>query len=154
DGSIDWLCLPRFDSDACFAALLGGPEHGRWLIAPRGAGGEGGEGGEGDSEVRRVTRRYLPDTPLLETSFETDGGQVSVIDFMPLGDGPGDLEGRTGEVIRLVQGLEGRVEMHMDFVLRFGYGRTVPWVRRRDYGLRAVAGPDAIELVTPVELHG
>ncbi|MEX0760528.1 MAG: glycoside hydrolase family 15 protein, partial [Tistlia sp.] len=140
DGSIDWLCLPRFDSDACFAALLGGPEHGRWRIAPKG-------------EVLRVERRYLPDTPILETVFETADGRVSVTDFMPLG--PGDpSDSRTGEVVRLVVGLEGRVEMAMELILRFGYGRTVPWVRRRDYGLRAVAGPDAVELVTPAGLRG
>lgn len=140
DGSIDWLCLPRFDSDACFAALLGGPEHGRWKIAPR-------------REVLRIERRYLPGTPILETTFETAGGRVSVTDFMPLGAGD-ETDSRTGEVIRVVRGLEGRVEMAMELILRFGYGHTVPWVRRRDYGLRAVAGPDAVELVTPAALHG
>ncbi|SMF14160.1 Glucoamylase (glucan-1,4-alpha-glucosidase), GH15 family [Tistlia consotensis] len=140
DGSIDWLCLPRFDSDACFAALLGTGEHGRWLLAPAG-------------EVRATSRRYLPGTPILETTFETAEGKASVTDFMPLGGGV-DPDGRTGEVVRLVKGLEGRVEMTLELVLRFGYGRTVPWVRRRDYGLRAVAGPDAVEFVTPVRLRG
>lgn len=136
DGSIDWLCLPRFDSDACFAALLGTPEHGRWLIAPAQAGS-------------RSTRRYLPDTAILETTFETGEGAVLVTDFMPFAERDDSLE-----VVRIVRGLRGRVDMAMEFTLRFGYGRTVPWVRRRDYGLRAVAGPDAVELVTPVELRG
>ena len=136
DGSIDWLCLPRFDSDACFAALLGDPEHGRWRIAPT-------------DGTRQVSRRYLPETAILETTFETDGGTVSVTDFFPL-----NATDDSCELIRLVRGIEGRVEIDMEFILRFGYGQTVPWVRRRDYGLRAVAGPDAVELVTPVALHG
>ena len=136
DGSIDWLCLPHFDSDACFAALLGTPEHGRWLIAPLGG-------------ARHTTRRYLPGTAVLETTFETDAGKVSVTDFMPPGD-----DGDTVELIRIVRGLEGEVAMDLELILRFGYGRTVPWVRQRDYGLSAVAGPDAVELVTPVRLQG
>src|SRR5688572_30306921 len=136
DGSIDWLCLPRFDSDACFAALLGTPEHGRWLIAPAG-------------EVRATQRRYLPGTAILETVFETDTGKVALTDFMPFTDDPAKVD-----VIRLVRGLSGRVEMTMELLLRFGYGKVVPWVRRRDYGLSAVAGPDSVELVTPVPLRG
>lgn len=136
DGSMDWLCLPRFDSDACFAALLGTPEHGYWRISPAGA-------------VRRTSRRYLPHTPILETSFETEGGTATLVDFMPLSDDPEKVD-----VIRLVCGVSGRVTMRMDLALRFGYGKTVPWVRRRDYGIHAVAGPDAVELVTPVALHG
>ncbi|GIK80617.1 MAG: glucoamylase [Alphaproteobacteria bacterium] len=136
DGSMDWLCLPRFDSDACFAALLGTPEHGRWLIAPSG-------------EVRATRRRYLPGTAILETVFETDTGKATLTDFMPFTDDPAKVE-----VVRLVRGVAGRVEMAMDLVLRFGYGRVVPWVRRRDYGLSAVAGPDCIELVTPIALRG
>ncbi len=140
DGSVDWLCLPRFDSDACFAALLGGPEHGRWRLAPTGP-------------VRRIERRYLPGTAMLETVYETEEGRACVTDFMPLGPA-GEADPHTGELVRVVQGLEGRVAFEMELVLRFGYGRTVPWVRRRDYGLRAVAGPDAVELVTPVALHG
>jgi GH15 family glucan-1,4-alpha-glucosidase len=138
DGSIDWLCLPRFDSDACFAALLGTPEHGRWLIAPKG-------------EVRSTSRRYLPNTAILETTFETANGIASVTDFMPLSLKQGD---ETVEVIRIVRGVKGRIEMRMELILRFGYGETVPWVRRRDYGIHAVAGPDAVELLTPVSLHG
>jgi GH15 family glucan-1,4-alpha-glucosidase len=136
DGSIDWLCLPRFDSDACFAALLGTPEHGRWLIAPA-------------SEVRGSQRRYLPGTAILETVFETETGKVALTDFMPFTDDPAKVD-----VIRLVRGLSGRVEMTMELLLRFGYGKVVPWVRRRDYGLSAVAGPDEVELVTPVPLRG
>jgi len=136
DGSIDWLCLPRFDSDACFAALLGTPEHGRWLIAPHG-------------KTQRPTRRYLPGTAILETTFETAEGVASVTDFMPLS--PSE---ETVELIRIVRGLEGHVAIHMELALRFGYGTTVPWVRRRDYGLRAVSGPDAVDLVTPVPLVG
>ena len=136
DGSIDWLCLPRFDSDACFAALLGTPEHGRWLIAPQG-------------KTRRTTRRYLPGTAILETTFETAEGSASVTDFMPLSPDEENVE-----LIRIVRGLEGRVGLEMELALRFGYGAAVPWVRRRDYGLRAVAGPDAVDLATPVPLAG
>ncbi|HEX5077870.1 MAG TPA: glycoside hydrolase family 15 protein, partial [Geminicoccaceae bacterium] len=136
DGSIDWLCLPRFDSDACFAALLGTPEHGRWLIAPQGG-------------VRRASRRYRPGTAILETTFETDEGAVRVIDFMPRTE---DVE--HVDVIRIVQGVRGQVRMRSELIVRFGYGKIVPWVRRRDFGISAIAGPDALELRTPVELHG
>ena len=136
NGSIDWLCLPRFDSDACFAALLGTEENGRWLIAPKG-------------EVTRVTRRYRPGTTILETSFETAEGAVTLIDFMPLAEDEEHVD-----VVRIVRGDRGRVVMDLELVLRFDYGRTAPWVRRTDYGLRAVAGPDAVELRTPVDLRG
>jgi len=136
DGAMDWLCLPRFDSDACFAALLGGPEHGHWRIAPAGP-------------VRRVSRRYRSNTAILETRFETDDGAVTLIDFMPFSD-----DEQYVDVVRLVRGDEGRVRMGMELILRLGYGRTVPWVRRQDYGLSAVAGPDALQLHTPVELIG
>ena len=135
DGSVDWLCLPRFDSDACFAALLGGPEHGRWLLAPACA-------------VRRTTRRYLPGTPILETTFETGEGTVSIVDFMPLTDNEDYVD-----VMRLVRGDTGRVPMRMELAIRFGYGRIKPWVRPRDYGINAVAGPDALDLHTPVGLQ-
>jgi GH15 family glucan-1,4-alpha-glucosidase len=137
DGSIDWLCLPRFDSDACFAALLGTSDHGYWRISPA------------NSAALRSTRRYLPHTPILETTFETEGGTVTLTDFMPLSDDPDKVD-----VIRVVRGVSGRVKVRMELALRFGYGKNVPWVRRRDYGLHAVAGPDAVELVTPVPLHG
>jgi GH15 family glucan-1,4-alpha-glucosidase len=136
DGSMDWLCLPRFDSDACLASLLGSDEHGTWRISPAG-------------EVWKSRRRYLPHTPILETTFETEGGIASLTDFMPLSDDADRVD-----VIRLVRGVSGRVPMRMELALRFGCGRTVPWVRRRDYGIHAVAGPDSVELVTPVALRG
>ncbi len=134
DGSIDWLCLPRFDSDACFAALLGTAEHGRWLLAP--------------TQPARASRRYRPDTLILETRFVTDTGVVTVIDFMP----PRDPQ---AALIRIVIGEEGRVPIRTELVLRFGYGATVPWVTRMEDGtLRAVAGPDMALLRTPVALRG
>jgi GH15 family glucan-1,4-alpha-glucosidase len=136
DGSMDWLCLPRFDSDACFAALLGTEDHGFWRIAPAG-------------EVRRVTRRYVPGTAVLETTFEAEGGKITLVDFMPATD-----DEEYVDVVRLVRADEGRVRMRMDLKIRFGYGRVVPWVSHQDYGLRAVAGPDGLELHTPVETHG
>jgi GH15 family glucan-1,4-alpha-glucosidase len=134
NGSIDWLCLPRFDSGACMAALLGTPEHGRWLIAPAG-------------EVRRVERRYRQGTLVLETDFETEDGAVRVIDFMP---------NRTSvaDVVRIVCGLRGRVTMRMELIIRFDYGSIVPWVRKSEQGLIATAGPDHLRLRTPVELTG
>lgn len=136
DGSMDWLCLPRFDSDACLASLLGSDEHGTWRISPAG-------------EAWKSRRRYLPHTPILETTFEAEGGTASLTDFMPLSDDADRVD-----VIRLVRGVSGRVAMRMELALRFGCGRTVPWVRRRDYGIHAVAGPDSVELVTPVALRG
>jgi GH15 family glucan-1,4-alpha-glucosidase len=134
DGSIDWLCFPRFDSPACFAALLGTPEHGRWLVAPV-------------EPAARVTRRYRPGTLILETDFETSTGAVRLIDFMPLRSG-------TPDMIRLVEGLRGRVAMVMDLAIRFDYGAVVPWVRSTEHGIRASAGPETIYCRTPVHLHG
>jgi GH15 family glucan-1,4-alpha-glucosidase len=135
DGSIDWLCWPRFDSDACFAALLGSKEHGRWQIAPR------------DKEAR-VTRRYRENTLILETRFETREGVATLIDFMPIG-------AAHSSSIRLVVGEFGRVAMCTELVIRFGYGAIVPWVTRlEDQTLRAIAGPDMIILRTPVTLVG
>jgi GH15 family glucan-1,4-alpha-glucosidase len=134
DGSIDWLCLPRFDSAACFAALLGDERAGRWRIAPV------------DSEATPV-RRYDGDTLVLETEWRTAGGVVRVLDFMP-------PRGEAPDVVRIVEGVEGAVPMHMDLVLRFDYGRVVPWVRRRGPDLEAIAGPDAVWLRTDVPLHG
>lgn len=136
DGSIDWLCPPSFDDDACFAALLGTPEHGRWLITPA-------------DEVRRKTRRYRPGTAILETTFETDTGVVTLIDFMPFTD-----DERHVDVIRLVRADRGEVRMRMELIVRFGYGRTIPWVRRQNYGLTAVSGPDGLLLQTPIPLEG
>jgi GH15 family glucan-1,4-alpha-glucosidase len=133
-GSIDWLCWPRFDSEACFAALLGNPEHGRWLIEPR--------------EKARITRRYRPDTLILETCFETEDGAAVVVDFMP-------FHGERSEIVRLVHGTRGRLRMHTELILRFGYGAVVPWVTRLESGvLRAIAGPDMAVLRTPVHLKG
>lgn len=136
DGSIDWLCLPHFDSPACFAALLGDESHGHWRIAPHG-------------KVKETLRRYVPDTAVLETRFETRTGVVLLYDFMPLSD-----DDERVDVVRVVRGESGHVQMDMELVLRFNYGQSVPWVRRRDYGLNAIAGPDAVELHTPVELEG
>jgi GH15 family glucan-1,4-alpha-glucosidase len=134
-GSIDWLCWPRFDSGACFAALLGGPEHGRWLIAPA------------DSKVQ-VARCYRHNTLILETRFETAGGAVKVIDFMP-------PRGHNSDIVRIVCGERGRVRMRTELVLRFDYGRSIPWVNHlRDGTFRAIAGPDMVLLHTPVALRG
>jgi len=134
DGSIDWLTFPRFDSPACFAALLGEPRHGRWLLAPAG-------------RPRQVRRRYVGDSLVLETLFECDDGEVAVIDCMP----PRDEQ---LEVVRVVEGRRGRVAMRTELIVRFGYGSVMPWVRRVDGAWAAVAGPDALRLVTPVELRG
>jgi GH15 family glucan-1,4-alpha-glucosidase len=136
DGSIDWLCLPRFDSGACFAALLGSSENGRWRIAP-------------ETAVVRSSRSYVPKTAVLETCFETDTGRCTVIDFMPLTDDEEKVD-----VVRIVRGDRGEVPMQMELILRFNYGQAAPWVRRRDYGLSAISGPHAVELHTPVWLDG
>jgi GH15 family glucan-1,4-alpha-glucosidase len=135
NGSVDWLCLPRFDSASCFTALLGEEKHGRWLIAPAG-------------EVRVVSRRYREGTLVLETDFETADGTARVIDFMPPRDGGAP------QLMRIVQGLRGRVPMRMQLIIRFGYGLIVPWVQRVPDGIVAQAGPDAVHLSTPVEVHG
>jgi len=135
NGSIDWLCWPRFDSDACFAALLGSEEHGRWQIAPR-------------DDKARVSRRYRPSTLILETRFECGEGAATLIDFMPVG-------ATHSSVLRLVIGERGRVTMCTELVIRFGYGAIVPWVTRLDDGtLRAVAGPDMVVLRTPAPFTG
>jgi GH15 family glucan-1,4-alpha-glucosidase len=135
DGSIDWLCLPRFDSGACFAALLGGPEHGRWLICPA-------------QEGAKVTRRYRGDTLILETEFETKTGTAVIIDFMMRRDGVVDI-------IRLVRGLRGAVDMRTELIVRFEYGSVVPWVMDDGGGqLQMTAGPDRLLLLTPVNLRG
>ncbi|HVB17095.1 MAG TPA: glycoside hydrolase family 15 protein [Stellaceae bacterium] len=136
DGSIDWLCLPRFDSGSVFAALLGDARHGRWLIAPQGP-------------VERKSRRYRDDTGILETRFETAEGSVTVIDFMPLIDSEEQVD-----VIRLVRGDSGSVKMQTEIVLRFDYGRGIPWVRRHLGGPGAVAGPNAIQFIAPIDLRG
>ena len=134
NGSIDWLCWPRFDSEACFAALLGSREHGRWLIAPR--------------LDAHITRHYRPNTLVLETHFETPDGAATLVDFMPQG-------ARRSTIVRLVIGTRGQLAMHTELILRFGYGAVVPWVSRVESGgLRAVAGPDMVVVYTPVHLRG
>lgn len=135
DGSIDWLCWPRFDSESCFAALLGGPEHGRWRISAT-------------DQAARVTRRYRGRTLILETDIQTDEGAVTVIDFMPPRTAASDL-------VRLVVGRRGRVAMCTELIVRFYHGSVVPWVSRLpDGALRAIAGPDMVVLRGNVAVHG
>jgi GH15 family glucan-1,4-alpha-glucosidase len=132
-GSVDWLCVPRFDSGACFAALLGEAKHGRWLLAPVGE--------------TSTTRRYLNDTLILETEHRTADGVVAVTDFMP-------VRGVAPEIVRIVEGKHGRVRMKSELIIRFDYGSIVPWVRRTNGGISAVAGPDSLLLHTQVSHHG
>jgi GH15 family glucan-1,4-alpha-glucosidase len=134
DGSIDWLCFPRFDSPACFAALLGGRDNGRFRIAPV-------------AEPRRVERRYRGGTLVLETDFETEDGEVRVIDCMLVRDAVPD-------VLRIVEGRRGQVPMRMELVIRFDYGSITPWVQRTPHGITAIGGPDMLRLCTPAPLHG
>lgn len=135
DGSIDWLCWPRFDSGACFASLVGHAGNGRWLIAP-------------SDDLIAVHRQYRGDTLILETTFETTDGAVTVVDFMPARQGISDL-------VRLVFGKRGQVRMRTEFIVRFDYGSLVPWVTRHDHEtLLAVSGPDMVALRTPIRLHG
>lgn len=135
DGSIDWLCWPRFDSQACFAALLGTPDHGRWLIEPA-------------SGKIATRRRYRGKTFILETDFATGDGAVTLIDFMA-------MDGERQDLIRVVVGRSGRVAMRSELVIRFGYGHVIPWVNRLEDGtLRAIAGPDQLALRTTAPLRG
>src|SRR5580704_4950474 len=135
DGSIDWMCLPRFDSGACFAALLGAPEHGRWIVAPT-------------NPAKEIKRRYRKDTLILETDFETERGSVRVTDFMP-------PHQPSSHVIRMIEGLRGTVDVHMELILRFDYGKLAPWVTRLDDGaLRAVAGPNMVILRSSADVSG
>ena len=134
EGSIDWMCLPRFDSGACFAALLGDAENGRWLIRPQGA-------------VRNQRRHYRGDTLVLETEFETETGTAAVIDFM-------SFHVEDADVVRIIEGREGTVPMEMELVLRLDYGTVTPWVRRSEGGLIAIAGPDAMLIHSDVEMRG
>jgi GH15 family glucan-1,4-alpha-glucosidase len=134
EGSIDWLCLPRFDSSACFASLLGTKDHGRWLIAPI-------------APVKEVRRQYRGDTLVLETVFVTDEGEVALIDFMP-------IFGQDPDLVRIVEGRKGKVRMHTELILRFDYGSMVPWVRAIERGITAIAGPDTVEVRADVPLHG
>jgi len=134
DGSVDWLCFPRFDSGACFAALLGDRKNGRWLFAP-------------NEEVTATRRRYSDGTLILETEIETASGAVRLIDFMP-------PRGENPDIIRIIEGMRGEVAMTMELIIRFDYGRIVPWVRKLDGALEAIAGPDALVLRTPIETRG
>jgi GH15 family glucan-1,4-alpha-glucosidase len=135
DGSIDWLCLPRFDSAACFAALLGTAENGTWQIAPA-------------DRSARSRRGYRDGTLVLETVFETVEGEAVLVDFMPPCDG-------TSELVRLVVGRRGRMDFRTEFVARFDYGTSVPWLSRLpDGGISAVAGPEMMTLHTPAQLYG
>jgi len=136
DGCVDWLCVPRFDSPACFASLIGDKENGHWRFFP-------------DEEVTAVHRRYRGETLILETELETKSGAVRLIDFMP-------PRGKNPDIIRIVEGLRGKVSMHMELIIRFDYGYIVPWVRRRKGfdGLEAIAGPNGLILRTPVETCG
>src|SRR5579862_3129947 len=134
DGSIDWLCWPRFDSSSCFAALLGTAENGRWLIAP-------------EDSLARVSRHYRPGTLILETEFETSTGRARIIDFMPLADG--------ANLVRIVGGLSGRVAFRTELVVRFNYGAIVPWVNRlADGAINVIAGPERLILRTTATLYG
>jgi GH15 family glucan-1,4-alpha-glucosidase len=134
NGSIDWLCFPRFDSGACFAALLGGREHGHWMVAPSG-------------DVQAVSRRYRDGTMILETEFQTASGRVRIIDWMPVSD-------RRWDLVRIVEGMSGTVAMRLELVVRFDYGSIVPWVRRIDDVLLMTAGPDTLELRTGIVTKG
>src|SRR5207253_2585196 len=136
DGSIDWLCWPAFDSDPCFAALLGTNRNGRWLIAPV-------------DEITNSSRRYWDNTLILETRFETADGEVALIDFMP-------PRGNASDVVRLVRGVRGRVKLRMQLVIRFGFGTDIPWVKKNPdgSGLLAICGQDMTVLRTPVETRG
>ena len=133
-GSIDWLCFPRFDSGAIFASLLGDEENGQWTMRPA-------------EDFHSPGRRYRGDTLVLETDLETSSGAVRLIDFMP-------PRGEAPDVVRIVEGVRGTVDMQMELVLRFDYGSIVPWVRNLDGALVAVAGPDAVSVRTPIELVG
>jgi GH15 family glucan-1,4-alpha-glucosidase len=134
DGSVDWLCFPRFDSGACFAALLGDRKNGRWAFIPT-------------DEITATRRRYREGTLILETEIETAGGAIRLIDFMPpRGDNP--------DIVRIIEGLSGEVELKMELIIRFDYGRTVPWVRKRNGDLEAIAGPNGLILRTPIKTRG
>ena len=132
DGSLDWMCLPRVDSDACFARLLGTDDHGYWKIRPT-------------EEVKTIRQRYLPETLVLETEMTCAGGKIRLVDFMPPGDAHHD-------VVRIVEGVEGEVTMHLDLKVRFAYGRLLPWIQLHDHQATLTAGPDALAFSSPVEL--
>src|ERR1051326_5242823 len=134
EGCVDWLCLPRFDSPACFASLLGEHENGRWVFWPT-------------DKIDKIRRRYRGDTLILETEFETASGIIRLIDFMP-------PRGKNPDLIRIIEGVSGQVRLNMELIIRFEYGSIIPWVRKAHDGLEAIAGPDALILRTPVETRG
>jgi GH15 family glucan-1,4-alpha-glucosidase len=134
DGCVDWLCFPRFDSGACFASLLGNRENGHWRFFPQ-------------EKVEKIKRRYRGDSLILETEIETASGAVRLIDFMP-------PRGQNPDIIRIVEGLRGEVDLEMELIIRFDYGHIVPWVRKCHGGLEAIAGPDGLILRTPIEMRG
>jgi GH15 family glucan-1,4-alpha-glucosidase len=134
DGCVDWLCLPRFDSPACFASLLGEKKNGHWRFFP-------------EEKIDKTRRRYRDDTLILETEIETKSGAVRLIDFMP-------PRGENPDIIRIVEGLQGKMSMQMELIVRFDYGQIVPWVRKCHDGLEAIAGPDGLILRTPIETYG
>ena len=135
DGSIDWLCLPRFDSPACFAGLLGDDRHGHWRIAPAAGAGQ-------------ASRAYQGETLILQTQWQTATGTARVIDFMPRRDEAAPV------LVRIVEGVQGTVDMDCVLRVRFGYGQVVPWARRIDGSVNAVAGPDSVWVSTPVRRGG
>src|SRR2546423_1637789 len=134
DGCVDWLCFPRFDSGACFASLLGTRDNGQWRFWPK-------------EKIVNTSRRYRGDSLILETEIETKNGAVRVIDFMP-------PRGENPDLIRIVEGIRGEVAMQMELIIRFDYGRTIPWVRTGHGGLEAIAGPNGLILRTPVKTEG
>src|SRR3954468_15161554 len=134
DGSVDWLCFPRFDSGACFAALLGDRKNGRWAFTPTDA-------------ITATRRRYSDGTLILETEIETENGAIRLIDFMP-------PRGENPDIVRIIEGVRGEVALKMELIIRFDYGRVIPWVRKRDGALEAIAGPDGLVLRTPIETRG
>src|SRR3977135_566964 len=133
-GCVDWLCLPRFDSAACFASLIGEKKNGHWLFTP-------------EEKIDKLRRRYRGDTLIIETEIETKSGAVRLIDFMP-------PRGENPDIIRIIEGLRGEVPMQMELIIRFDYGRTIPWVRTEHGGLEAIAGPNGLILRTPVKTRG
>jgi GH15 family glucan-1,4-alpha-glucosidase len=134
DGCVDWLCFPRFDSPACFASLLGDGKNGRWFFHP-------------EDKIDNIRRRYRGDSLILETEFETESGAVRLIDFMP-------PRGNNPDMVRIIEGLRGEVQMKMELIIRFEYGLVVPWVRKQHGGIEAIAGPDGLILRTPIETRG
>ena len=134
DGCVDWLCFPRFDSGACFASLLGTSDNGHWRFCPK-------------EKIQKTSRRYRGNALILETEIETKSGAVRLIDFMP-------PRGENPDIVRIVEGIRGDVAMQMELIVRFDYGRTIPWVRKAHGGLEAIAGPNGLILRTPVKTQG